>query len=215
VAAPASLPRRRFAITLAVAVLGLTPALLRGQDLDGAALGAATGQLVATHVQGQVGPAAVGPAGSAGPRPVGERGVHSRASWGWPLDPVPRVVRRFEPPPEPWAAGHRGVDLLGSEGRPVLAAGDGVVSFSGVVAGRGVVTVRHAGGWRTTYEPVEDRVRRGTQVRRGEPIGTLGSRDSHCALRACLHWGALAGPRDYRDPLSLLGLVRPVLLPWR
>lgn len=137
------------------------------------------------------------------------------AGFGWPLDPAPVVVRRFDAPDDPWGAGHRGVDLLGRRGQPVLAAGDGVVSFSGVIAGRGVVSVRHDGGWRTTYEPVTDRVPTGTRVSRGDRIGRLGpAGQGHCPPRACLHWGALAGPRDYRDPLALLGLVRPVLLPW-
>jgi murein DD-endopeptidase MepM/ murein hydrolase activator NlpD len=199
----ASLPLRSLAASLAVVVLGFCPALLPRQDLDGAARGSRAGK-VAAHVQ----------------VPAGHGSSHQpvaapRETWGWPLDPAPSVVRHFEPPPEPWAAGHRGVDLLGTKGQPVLAAGDGVVSWSGVVAGRGVVTVRHASGWRTTYEPVGDRVPRGTQVRRGGQIGTLGSRSSHCPPRTCLHWGALAGSRDYRDPLTLLGLVRPVLLPWR
>ena len=30
--------------------------------------------------------------------------------FGWPVA-LARVVRRFDPPPQPWLAGHRGVDL--------------------------------------------------------------------------------------------------------
>ena len=40
----------------------------------------------------------------------------------WPLAPVPAVLAAFDPPATPWAAGHRGVDLAGSPGQPVLAA---------------------------------------------------------------------------------------------
>ena len=46
------------------------------------------------------------------------------------------------------------MDLGGAPGRPVLAAGDGVVVFAGMVAGRPVVSIDHADGLRTTYEPV-------------------------------------------------------------
>ena len=40
----------------------------------------------------------------------------------WPLQPEPEVVRPFDPPDSPYGAGHRGVDLLGHVGQPVLAA---------------------------------------------------------------------------------------------
>src|SRR5690349_8021915 len=47
----------------------------------------------------------------------------------------PVVERGFEPPPEPWAAGHRGVDLGAAPGTEVVAAATGRVSFAGTVAG--------------------------------------------------------------------------------
>ncbi|MGB7819066.1 MAG: hypothetical protein WBL35_10085, partial [Ornithinibacter sp.] len=50
------------------------------------------------------------------------------AVWSWPLDPLPRVVRRFEAPPGPYAAGHRGIDLLTSQGAEVLAVAAGAVT---------------------------------------------------------------------------------------
>lgn len=135
-----------------------------------------------------------------------------RAGYDWPLDPVPTVVRSFEPPPHPWAAGHRGVDLLGRAGAPVHSAGPGVVSWSGVLAGRGVVAVLHPNGWRTTYEPVDARIPAGTTVTTGSPLGTL-SPGGHCSPRVCLHWGLVIGDRSYRDPLTLLHTPRIVLLP--
>ncbi|NNG39748.1 M23 family metallopeptidase [Flexivirga sp. ID2601S] len=142
-----------------------------------------------------------------------DRGTAPVGGFTWPLWPQPAVARPFDAPPAPWAAGHRGVDLLGAPGRPVLAAGAGRVSFSGVIAGRGVVTVQHANGRRTTYEPLDARDAVGTVVRAGDQIGTLASTGSHCAPRSCLHWGLLVGPEDYRDPLTLLGFRRPRLLP--
>src|SRR4051794_19844911 len=66
--------------------------------------------------------------------------------WAWPLDPQPAVVRAFAPPDEPWLAGHRGVDLGAAVGAVVHSPADGRVSFSGKIAGRGVVVVAHSGG---------------------------------------------------------------------
>jgi murein DD-endopeptidase MepM/ murein hydrolase activator NlpD len=123
--------------------------------------------------------------------------------WVWPLSPPPAVVHAFDPPDSPYAAGHRGVDLAGSVGQPVYAIGDGVVTYAGVLAGRGVVVVTH-GALRSTYEPVASGVQVGDSVGAGEQIGTLTTVGSHCAPQACLHLGVLHGA-DYVDPLSLLG----------
>jgi len=130
----------------------------------------------------------------------------------WPLSPRHEVLRRFEPPRSQWSRGHRGVDLLATVGQPVLSAGEGVVAFSGVIASRGVLTVRHSGGLRTTYEPVDERLASGTFVRRGARVGVVSPTPGHCVPLTCLHWGAIAG-QTYQDPLSLLGFGRPVLLP--
>jgi murein DD-endopeptidase MepM/ murein hydrolase activator NlpD len=94
--------------------------------------------------------------------------------WTSPLAGPPVVTRAFDPPPLPWLPGHRGVDLAGDAGQPVLAAGAGVVAFAGLVAGRGVVSVEHAGGLRTTYEPVTSTVDTGDTVGLGQQLGTLG-----------------------------------------
>jgi murein DD-endopeptidase MepM/ murein hydrolase activator NlpD len=90
----------------------------------------------------------------------------------WPLTPRPAVVRGFEPPPEPWLPGHRGVDLLGSVGRQVRAASAGTILYAGPLAGRGVVVISH-GATRTTYEPLVPSVHAGGTVLAGDPIGTL------------------------------------------
>ncbi|MEO6821933.1 MAG: M23 family metallopeptidase [Candidatus Nanopelagicales bacterium] len=132
--------------------------------------------------------------------------------WRWPLAHTPLVLHGFRPPPQRWQAGHRGVDLSAVPGDSVVAAGRGLVTFAGPLAGRGVVTVTH-GALRTTYEPVSATVRVGDDVAAGEPIGTLASGVSHCGgYPSCLHWGLLRGTL-YLDPLLLLGLGRPILLP--
>ena len=79
----------------------------------------------------------------------------------WPLRPPPAVARGFDGPSPDWNPGHRGVDLAGTPGQPVYAAGSATVVFAGVLAGRPVVSLAHPGGLRTSYEPVRAVVRAG------------------------------------------------------
>ena len=133
-------------------------------------------------------------------------------AWVAPLAGVLDVTRTFERPPGPYAAGHRGVDLGGLAGSAALAAGDGLVVFAGMVAGRPVVSIDHADGLRTTYEPVNPSVAAGQQVARGSPIGTLVPGHAGCPREACLHWGLRRG-ETYLDPMRLLHPVQVRLLP--
>lgn len=136
----------------------------------------------------------------------------------WPLDPEPDVVHPFEPPPHPYASGHRGVDLVGTPGQAVRTALPGVVGFVGSIGGKPVVTVLH-GARRTTYEPVVASVERGQEVAGGDVLGRLVVTDSHCFPSACLHWGLIEGSgadQTYLDPLTLVGGGPIRLLPlWR
>lgn len=118
------------------------------------------------------------------------------------------MLEGFDPPAAVWSAGHRGVDLALVAGSPVLAAGDGTVIFAGVVAGRPVVSIDHADGIRTTYEPVEPSVAAGDAVRRGQAIGVLVAGHRSDGADA-LHWGARTGAKSYIDPLRLL---RPAVI---
>ena len=142
-----------------------------------------------------------------------ESGRTAPSTGVWPLLPRPAVVAHFEPPTVRWGAGHRGVDLAGHVGQPVRAALGGTVTFVGRIAGRGVVVVGH-GRTRTTYQPVLPTASPGDHVSAGDVIGRLSGAGSHCAPRACLHWGLRRG-EAYLDPLTLVDAPRPVrLLPW-
>ncbi|MFI6849892.1 M23 family metallopeptidase [Kitasatospora sp. NPDC050467] len=184
--------------------------------------------LLAVTLPGPVGHAAGGAGSVAGEGAGGGGGTGSRGGAGggpgirpgagraWPVGGPGGLVARFEAPPTPWAAGHRGVDLLAAPGTDVRAAAPGVVSFSGLVAGRPVVTVTHSSSGapplRTTYLPVTGSVPVGTTVTAGQVIGQLAPATGHCAGRDCLHWGLLRGER-YLDPLALFGGGRSRLLP--
>ncbi|MEJ2868526.1 M23 family metallopeptidase [Actinomycetospora sp. OC33-EN08] len=148
--------------------------------------------------------------------------------YGWPVAGLERgapatggLARRFEAPPTPYGRGHRGADLAAEPGTPVVAAGPGTVVHAGVLAGRGVVSVVHAGGLRTTYEPVTARVAVGEVVARGAVLGVLDAGHAGCAATACLHWGLRwahppgAAREQYLDPLLLVGLGRTRLWPTR
>ncbi|WP_240675225.1 M23 family metallopeptidase [Cellulomonas endophytica] len=157
------------------------------------------------------------PAGAASPvaGAVGAGAAGGAAGWRSPVagGTSPSVLRPFDRPATPYAAGHRGVDLPAGVGDPVLAPAAGVVVFAGPVAGRGVVTVRHADGLRSSLEPVAGAPAVGTTVAAGTAVGTLAAPAGHCP-GPCLHWGVRAG-EVYLDPMALLGpLPRVVLLPW-
>jgi len=127
----------------------------------------------------------------------------------WPLQPRPQVVHGFELPAKPWLPGHRGVDLAGTPGQPVLAATAGTITYAGPLAGRGVVTVS-TGPRRTTYEPVVPALAVGAAVTPGTLIGHLSAAGSHCRPATCLHWGLIRG-KQYLNPLTLVP-DRPVRL---
>jgi murein DD-endopeptidase MepM/ murein hydrolase activator NlpD len=145
---------------------------------------------------------------AAGPAEASELATEPQGAW--PLRPAPEVVHGFDPPQSAWGGGHRGVDLLGSVGQPVRAALAGRVSYVGTIAGVGIVVVDH-GATRTTYQPVDARVRVGTQVTTGSVLGNLEWYGTHCLPAACLHWGLVEGER-YLDPLTLVGGPSPVRL---
>jgi hypothetical protein len=126
------------------------------------------------------------------------------ATGGW-VRPVPgAVVRPFDPPASRFGAGHLGVDLAAPNGTPVVAAGPGVVSFAGTVAGTRHVVVAHAGDLRTSYSFLAAvAVRRGESVRAGDVVGTTGGTGSgHDG--DVLHVGLRSGD-TYLDPMLLLG----------
>lgn len=155
-----------------------------------------------------------GPAGS--PATGTPAPLPANLAWGWPLPGRPRVVNAFDPPAKPWLAGHRGVDLEAGQGAPVLAPANGVVTFSGTVVDRDVLTMAVAGGLRLSFEPVVSTLKAGDSVERGQELGRVEG-ITHCrdpaGAGSCLHWGVRRGD-SYLDPLQFILDLRPsVLLP--
>ncbi|MEN9993070.1 MAG: hypothetical protein RLY83_640 [Actinomycetota bacterium] len=136
--------------------------------------------------------------------------------WRVPLD-KPILVNEFRQPNADWSAGHRGVDYLVTDGESVFASHSGVVSFSGLVVNRSVLSIRHENGLTSSFEPVCGQIPTATKVSTGELIGQVCnslSYQSHCGLRLCLHF-SLRSPNGYLSPLVKLGGLSPSRLkPW-
>ncbi|MFB9166165.1 M23 family metallopeptidase [Arthrobacter psychrochitiniphilus] len=153
--------------------------------------------------------------GNGPPRTTSATPLPVSLAWGWPLAGKPEVIHIFDPPSHPWLSGHRGVDLAAEQGAEVLAPTEGVVSFSGVVVTRGVLTLATEDGLRLSFEPVTSPLKVGDAVARGQQLGTMEG-PTHCEsspAHSCLHWGVRRGD-DYLNPLQFILDLRPsVLLP--
>ena len=112
------------------------------------------------------------------------------------------IVAHFDAPPDPYAAGHRGIDFAAPEGAPVFAAADGIVAVAGQVGGRLFVSIDHPVGLRTTYSFLSAvLVDEGQGVAQGDTIALSGL--GHASLDAPdephLHFGLRRGD-EYLDP---------------
>ncbi len=133
------------------------------------------------------------------------RGVCAAAAAGKWLEPVQGpIVRRFEAPLGPYAAGHRGIDFSVPLGTEVIASGQGTVKFARPVADDGIfVTIAHDAELETTYSFMATMTAvAGQKVGRGEAIGASGNGHPESPAPV-LHFGVkLAGV--YIDPEILL-----------
>jgi murein DD-endopeptidase MepM/ murein hydrolase activator NlpD len=93
--------------------------------------------------------------------------AHTESSgFGWRDDPI-RHTRSY----------HSGTDFRGDPGTPVVAAGDGIVTFCGRLGGYGnVIDIDHGGGVLTRYAHLRRiETRKDTAITAGEKIGQVGS----------------------------------------
>jgi murein DD-endopeptidase MepM/ murein hydrolase activator NlpD len=117
----------------------------------------------------------------------------------------------------PWGRSvvHKGIDIFAEEGRPVLAAGSGIVTFSGPTPVGGNVVVVLGARWRLHYYAHlrEIAVARGTVVRCGEVIGELGSTGNAKGKPPHLHYSIVtAVPYPWRMDRSPQGYLKAVFL---
>lgn len=142
----------------------------------------------------------------------------------WSPPTAAGLLRGFDPPAYPWAAGHRGADWAVPDGQ-VVAPAAGAVHFAGDVAGRPVITLAHPDGMFSSLEPVSaaEGLAVGDRVGAGEVLGTVTAEAGvrqHCPQR-CVHWGVRipdgwvvdgSAWDRYLDPLVLLGWSGPSVL---
>ena len=119
------------------------------------------------------------------------------------------MLRPFGVGDDPYAGGqHRGIDIGGKEGEPVLAPRAGIIAFAGSIPGSGrSVTIRTADGYSVTLVHLGSLgVRRNASVDEGDPIGTLGRSGDAEWAQPYLHLGVrlTSDPNGYVDPLRFL-----------
>lgn len=135
----------------------------------------------------------------AGPPPAARRLAGEPPVYQPPVDDAVRDP--FRPPATPYGPGNRGLEYDTVGGETARAIGPGVVAFAGRVAGRGVVSVVHPDGLRSSLTGLARiTVRKGDRVVTGSVVGVAAP---------LLHLGVR---RDgtYIDPASLFGRrVRP------
>lgn len=150
-----------------------------------------------------IGGALGGPAPAETPEAPGpSASVGSAGTWLWPVQGA--VVRGYDPPDNPYSAGHRGIDIAARIGTTVVAPEGGVVTFAGQVAGQLYVTIDHGSNILSTCSFLSAvLVHKGDVVARGTPIARSGSGHPGSALPSHLHFGVrVAG--DYADPMTFL-----------
>jgi murein DD-endopeptidase MepM/ murein hydrolase activator NlpD len=132
-------------------------------------------------------------------------GSTTAGTLAWPLRGP--IVRGYEQPSNPYASGHRGIDIGAPVGTPVKAAAPGVVHFAGKVAGSLFVSIDHDGGLQTTYSWVSEiDTKKGATVQKGDVIALSGTGHPGSTEPTHLHFG-VKKDGEYVDPMLYLGAI--------
>ena len=134
-------------------------------------------------------------------------GASPAHAWTWPASGP--VLQHFSYDGDPYAAGqHRGVDVGGSSGEPVLAPAAGSITFAGTVPGGGrTITIRTPDGFAVTLLHLGTITEvRGASVAEGAHVGTLGSSGTSEWAQPYVHLGIRQASDEagYLDPENFL-----------
>lgn len=133
-------------------------------------------------------------------------------SVGYPINQAPIEISpfgmRYSESRGAWKM-HTGLDLIVTEGTPVLAAAPGRVILVDEVSGYGLtVVVEHGNGWQTLYAHLfEIAVQPGESVHRGQPLGRVG--ESGRASTPHLHFEIRQRRGERMVALDPAPLLRP------
>jgi hypothetical protein len=128
--------------------------------------------------------------------------ANAAVPWTWPV--VGPIIRGFDPPDDPYGAGHRGIDIAADLSTVIVAPDAGVVTFAGKVGGRLFLTIDHGGGVSSTCSWLNAvMVHRGDHVVRGQPVALTGWGHPDEPVPH-LHFGVRLNG-TYVDPLAYLG----------
>jgi hypothetical protein len=137
--------------------------------------------------------------------------AHAAAPWTWPVTGA--IVRGFDPPDDPYGAGHRGIDIAAAVDTVIVAPDDGMVTFAGKVGGRLFLTIDHGGGISSTCSWLSSvLVRKNDHVVRGQPVATTGWGHPELPMPH-LHFGVRSNgtyvdPMAFLGPMAVTGLIR-------
>lgn len=104
---------------------------------------------------------------------------------------------------------HNGRDMAGQRGTPIVASGDGVVTFAGRQSGYGnLIKIRHPLGFETRYAHLNKiRVKSGQRVSRGQRIGDMGTTGRSTGVH--LHYEIRIGGKPV-NPLTYMKAAQDV-----
>ena len=143
---------------------------------------------------------------------LANQGIRPPEIWAKPV-PFFQVERQFLAPVSLYGPGHRGLDFVLEAEQSVLAPTSGLVTFSGPVVDRNIVTITTSSGYLISFEEICSSLLPGDFVRRGQEIGKLCSInedfESHC--ESCVHFSVRSN-RGYLNPELFLGTLLPSVL---
>ncbi len=132
--------------------------------------------------------------------------TYSGGAFTWPMPSSGSISCGFGPRVAPIAGAstyHKGIDIGCPSGAPIVAAADGVVSYTGYFGGGGnTVIIDHGNGLSTLYMHMSGfAVGQGTNVSAGTTIGYAGS--TGVSTGPHLHFAVTVGG-SYVDPMGYL-----------
>lgn len=125
---------------------------------------------------------------------IASRGGGGGGNMDWPT---------YGPITQYFSGGHRAIDIGARSGSTIVAAADGIVTFTGYQGGYGkMIMVKHSNGLSTRYAHCSSiNVSSGQSVMRGQAIGTVGSTGRSTGPH--LHFEVIAGGVQL-NPLNYL-----------